>query len=93
VSAPVALWPAGFKERAQAAADAIVARDNAPSPLDQVAAMFPGALEIAVKALGLAHVPDWVLVAGRDALAACIKSITIETAGTATVIDHRTPEA
>ena len=92
MSAPVSLWPPGFKDRVNAQAAAIVAKDGAPNPLDQVAAMFPGALEVAAKALGLAHLPDWVLVVARDALAACIKSVTIETAGTVTVVDHRTEE-
>jgi hypothetical protein len=93
VSAPVALWPAGFKERKQQHADAIVASDAAPSPLERVAAMFPDAMEIAAKALGLAHLPDWALIAAQDALAACIASVTIETAGTVTVVDHRTGPA
>lgn len=90
---PDALWPEGFKERANAQAAAIVAKDGRVSQLGQVAAMFPGALEVAAKALGLAHLPDWVLVVARDALAACIKSVTIETSGTVTVVDHRSEDA
>lgn len=66
---------------------------DAPAVLNRVAELFPGALEAAVKGLGLAHVPDWVLVAGREALAACITSVTVETQGTVTVVDHRVKTA
>lgn len=90
---PGAVWPPGFRERAVAQAAAIVARDNAPTPLEQITALFPDAVEAAAKALGMAHVPDWVIVVARDALAACIASVTVTTAGTATVVDLRTPPA
>jgi hypothetical protein len=93
MSVPVALWPDGFREKRQAEADAIVARDSAPTPLEMVTAAFPGALEAAVKGLGLAHVPEWVIVAGVQALAACVISVQMRTAGTVTVVDRRTPEA
>jgi hypothetical protein len=87
---PAGYWPPGFRERAEAQAAAIVERDNAPTQLEQITALFPDAVEAAAKALGMAHVPDWVLVVARDALAACVASVTVTTEGTVTVVDHRT---
>lgn len=87
----VAYWPPGFIERAEREALSIVARGTTPPQLARVVELFPAAVEAAAKSLGLAHIPDWVLVVARDALAACVKSVTVTTEGTATVVDHRTP--
>lgn len=86
----VAYWPPGFIERADREALAITQRGTTPPQLARIVELFPAAMETAVKALGLAHVPDWVLVAARDALAACITSVTVTTAGTVTLVDYRT---
>lgn len=92
---PDAVWPEGFKERAIAQAAAIVAKDAAPDVLTQVAERFPAVLlDIISGSPGMLPSVAAQLVGWAElALAKCIKSVTVTTKGTVTVVDHRSKDA
>lgn len=91
---PDAYWPPGFIERAEAQARAIGAQSRvrtAAEALALVTTELPGLIDAGAVALGLPKIPEYLHVLVRDALAACVASVTVTTEGTVTVVDHRTP--
>lgn len=88
-------WPPGFIERAERDALAIVARGTTPPQLARVVELFPAALlDLISGSPGMLPSQAAQLVAlAQTALAACVKSVTVTTDGTVTVVDHRTPPA
>lgn len=95
-----AKWPDGFHERETANAAAIVARDKAPKAEDVIAKLreqLPAMLqhELVTGAMGLSFEKALgVAMTLRDiVLERFIRSVTVTTEGTVTVVDHRTPPA
>ena len=97
---PDAVWPPGFKERANAQAAAVITRANAPKVEDVIAKLreqLPSMLqhELFTGAMGLSF--EMALGVGmtlRDiVLEQFIKSVTVTTEGTVTVVDHRSKDA
>ena len=96
---PAGYWPPGFREKVEAQAAAIVERDNAPEVNDVIAklrAQLPSMLqhELFTGPMGLSY--NTALAIGttlRDiVLERFIRSVTVTTEGTVTVVDHRTKE-
>ena len=97
---PDAVWPEGFKAKALAQAATIVTRDKAPKAEDVIAKLreqLPAMLqhELFTGPMGLSfETALGIATTLRDiVLENFIKSVTVTTEGTVTVVDHRTPEA
>lgn len=97
---PDAVWPEGFKAKVRAQAATIVTRDKAPKVDDVIAKLreqLPAMLqhELVTGAMGLSfETALGIAMTLRDiVLENFIKSVTVTTDGTVTVVDLRTPEA
>ena len=92
---PDALWPEGFKERANAQAAAIITKDASPDVLAQVVEQFPAVLLGIISGSPgmLPSVAEQLVGWAELALAKCIKSVTVTTEGAVTVVDHRSKDA